>query len=144
MRKILVVLDSNVIISSLLSSNGSSSRIIELWRKHYFDLLTSTYILSEVKKTLQDKQLANKYRFAKTKQSRLLTQLTHFATIIDSTKSIKIGRDQNDHAVLSATINGHANYLVTGDQDLLVLAHDKTIKPLKIVTPTDFLHLFIN
>ena len=54
--------------------------------------------------------------------------------------SIKI-RDPKDIIVLSTAIEGHANYLVTGDQDLLVLAHHKSIEPLKIVTPAEFIHI---
>lgn len=139
-----VVLDSNVIISSLLRTNGKASRIINLWKKHYFDLITSDYILSEVKKILQDKQLAKKYRFNPVKQARLLSQLTHFSTIIEFKKPVRLGRDKNDIPILSAAIQGNADYLVTGDQDLLVLAKNKLVMPLEILTPTAFLHEFMS
>ncbi len=139
-----VVLDSNVIISSLLFTNGKASKIINLWKKHYFDLITSTHILSEVKKVLIDKQLAKKYRFNPVKQARLLSQLTHFSTIVEVKKPILLGRDENDIPILSAAVRGNADYLVTGDQDLLVLAKSKLVTPLKILTPTDFLQEFMS
>jgi len=55
--------------------------------------------------------------------------------------SIKV-RDPKDVVVLAAALQGHADYLVTGDQDLLVLASHKSIKPLKIISPAEFLQLF--
>lgn len=139
-----VVLDSNVIISSLLFTNGKASRIINLWKKHYFDLITSTYILAEVKKILKDKQLAKKYRFNPVKQARLLSQLTHFSTIVEVKKPIRLGRDENDIPILSAAIHGNADYLVTGDRDLLVLANSKNIESIQILNPNEFLHEFMS
>lgn len=139
----LVVLDSNVIISSLLKSTSASSKIMELWTKHYFDLISSTYIITEVKKTLSDKELLKKYRFSPTKQSRLISRLVHFSKMVNPTIISNIVRDQKDNPVISTAISGHANYLVTGDQDLLVLAKHKQIQPLEILSPTDFLHEFM-
>lgn len=139
-----VVLDSNVIISSLLFTNGKASRIINLWKKHYFDLITSAYILSEVKKILKDKQLAKKYRFNPVKQARLLSQLTHFSTLVEAKNSIQLGRDNNDIPILSTALHGNADYLVTGDRDILVLANNRSIKSLQILSPNEFLHEFMS
>jgi hypothetical protein len=50
-------------------------------------------------------------------------------------------RDPKDTVILATAIDGKADYLVTGDKDLLVLAGHKSIKPLKIVTPTEFIRL---
>lgn len=140
----LVVLDSNIIISSLLKSNSASSRIIGLWTKHYFDLISSTYIISEVKKTLIDKQLSKKYHFSPTKQSRLISQLIHFSKMVNPPVLSDIVRDQKDNPILSTAISGHADYLVTGDQDLLVLAKNNNLQPLQILSPHDFLHEFMS
>jgi predicted nucleic acid-binding protein len=38
-------------------------------------------------------------------------------------------------------LRGHADYLVTGDKDLLILSSHKSVKPLKIVTPAEFIRL---
>ena len=144
MTKPLVVLDSNVIVSSLLNSRSAPSRIMDLWRDYRYDLLLSSYIVAEVKHTFNDKQLTLKYHISPIKQSRLLSQLIHSGKMIelDLTSNIVV-RDPKDIVIIQIALSGKANYLVTGDQDLLVLANHKSIKPLKIVTPIEFLHLFM-
>ena len=145
MAKPLVVLDSNVIVSSLLNSHSAPSRIIDLWRNYRYDLLLSSYIVAEVKHTLNDKQLTSKYHISPIKQSRLLSQLVHSGKMIelDHAPNITV-RDPKDTAIIQIALAGKANYLVTGDQDLLILAKQRNITPLKIVTPIAFLHLFMN
>ena|SRR3989339_107292 len=145
MERPLVVLDSNVIVSSLLNSHSAPSQVIALWRDYRYDLLLSSYILNEVKNTLNDKQLAHKYHISPIKQSRLLTQLIHAGKMIEfDFKSIVDVRDPKDSAIIQTALAGKANCLVTGDQDLLVLNGNKSIKTLQIVTPDEFLHLFMN
>lgn len=141
----LVVLDSNVIVSSLLHTNSATSRIIELWRKQYFQVLISNYILSEVKDTLRDKQLTQKYHLSPTKQARLLTQLLYSGQLLNSSlpQSPYI-RDPNDKPVIQLALTGKADYLVTGDQDLLILANNKHIQHLQILSPISFLHEFMS
>jgi predicted nucleic acid-binding protein len=50
-------------------------------------------------------------------------------------------RDPKDERVLAAALGGRADYLVTGDDDLLVLNGDPRIRTLKIVTVREFLDL---
>jgi predicted nucleic acid-binding protein len=48
-------------------------------------------------------------------------------------------RDEKDRQILAAAIGGRADYLVTGDNDLLVLAGDPRLGALQIVTARTFL-----
>jgi len=50
-------------------------------------------------------------------------------------------RDQQDEHILAAAVAGHADYLVTGDRDLLVLDGDPALGSLRIVTPAAFLSI---
>lgn len=50
-------------------------------------------------------------------------------------------RDNKDDPILAAALGGKASYLVTGDDDLLVLRDDPRIKSLQIVTVRDFLEV---
>jgi len=47
-------------------------------------------------------------------------------------------RDPKDIHLLAA-LGGDADYLITGDADLLVLAGDPTLGPLRIITARAFL-----
>ena len=48
-------------------------------------------------------------------------------------------RDAKDEHILATALSGNADYLVTGDKDLLVLAGDPRLGKLKIVTVAEFL-----
>ena len=50
-----------------------------------------------------------------------------------------ICRDREDDAILACALSAEADYLVTGDTDLLELG---TFKGIKIITPRDFELLF--
>lgn len=47
-------------------------------------------------------------------------------------------RDPNDDHFLTAAMSGYADFLVTGDLDLLVLDGDPRVGSLRIVTPRAF------
>jgi predicted nucleic acid-binding protein len=53
-------------------------------------------------------------------------------------------RDPDDELLLRVAIGGEADYLVTGDNDLLVLAANEVRGALQIVTPRDFLELVLD
>lgn len=139
-----VILDSNVLISSLLNPNSKASIIIKMWRNRNFDLILSKYIFNEVKQVLADKQLLNKYHIAKVKQGRLLSQLYHYTTIIDSYKSELLVRDPKDNPIIASALAGEADYLVTGDSDLLSLRKNMQIGKLIIIDPANFVQEFKN
>ncbi len=50
-------------------------------------------------------------------------------------------RDPKDEHILASGLGGNADYLITGDEDLLVLRYDKRLGTLRIVTVTEFLPL---
>lgn len=58
----------------------------------------------------------------------------------DLTIALRI-RDEQDTHVLAAAISGSADYLVSGDQDLLSVAGDPRLGALKIVPPRAFLNV---
>jgi predicted nucleic acid-binding protein len=47
-------------------------------------------------------------------------------------------RDPNDDPLLSAALNGEADFLVTGDLDLLELASDPRLGSTRMITPRAF------
>jgi len=57
------------------------------------------------------------------------------------TNEVDICRDKKDNFLLSMAIDGKADYLITGDEDLLVLGKIAATKILKI---TDFKDLMEN
>ena len=136
-------MDSNVIVSATLLPQSVPGKIIQLWYDDQFTLITSQYILKEVEYTLLNPKVIKKYQVTHIDISSLLNRLNQYSILVNpTTVDITRVRDPKDTLVLITAIQGHTRYLVSGDKDILVLSTHKSIKPLKIITPTEFLHLF--
>ena len=143
MKKLRVILDTNVIVSGIILSRGTPYSIIELWRRGAFLLITSSEHIDEVVDVLRRAKIANNYDIPVEKLTsivKLLKQKSHVVRPTPCTQTIPI-RDKKDTFLLETAITGKAEYLVTGDKDLISLRNQSTIKPLNIITPQQFLEL---
>jgi hypothetical protein len=52
---------------------------------------------------------------------QMLELIDQYADIITVTSDVKVCRDENDNFLLSLALDSKANYLITGDNDLLVI-----------------------
>jgi len=133
-EKFKVILDTSCYVSALLSDSGASAKILELIiEEDIFNFYTSD-IIDELKKVLA----RDKFRLEKEKQE-------HFTHLIEETSfkvskldefDAKACRDPNDDKFLSLAKQIDADFIITLDEDLLVL---KIINKSKIVTPAKFL-----
>lgn len=64
-----------------------------------------------------------------------------FIDFVEVKSNIEICRDPRDNFLLSLAIDGKANYLLTGDNDLLII---NNIGQTQIITVADFLSLNIH
>ena len=60
------------------------------------------------------------------------------AEIIEIIEKITACRDRKDDKFLELAVNGNANYIITGDQDLLVL---NPFQDIAIISVSDYLSL---
>jgi len=133
-KKLKVVLDTNVLISALLFQ-GELSKLLLPLKKGAYILLFSEDTLSELIKVLHYP------KFALTEQEIdyiLQFEILPYSKIIEITFKIdeKICKDKDDQKFLELAISGKADYLVSGDADLLELKEFKTVK---ILSPAEFL-----
>lgn len=107
-------------------------------------MITSQPMVEEFIDVISRVKFRYNYKISASKVQLLTKKLidNQIKTRIPRTK-IKI-RDPKDVVILATAINSHADYLVTGDQDLLVLANSMLVTPLKILTPTAFLQVFMS
>jgi putative PIN family toxin of toxin-antitoxin system len=133
-----VVLDTNIWISSLLLPKSIPGRIITAWQHAMFDVVISTPILEELRKVLEYPKIKKRLSIPPNEIDEYLTFIRFFAQIIEL-KSDIIGhyvneiRDISDVSILATLIESKADYLVTGDQDLLILN-----KHYPVITPSSF------
>jgi putative PIN family toxin of toxin-antitoxin system len=126
------VVDVNVLISGVLSAKGSSAEILRASRDGEFELVVSDLLLAELKRTLAYPKLRK--RIPPEKAAAFANWVRDHGTLAEDPAGPPPvrSRDPDDDYLLALAINHHA-YLVTGDQDLLVLSDD-----LPILTPVQF------
>lgn len=130
------VLDTNVIVSGLIASKGTPADLLTAWRKRRFDLVIGSVILQEIERVLRLPRITKAYRLAPQDISDLIELLTSRAILTPGRLTIPLtARDPEDDQILACAIEGHADYIVTGDQDLLTL---ERFQGIPIVPPAAF------
>jgi putative PIN family toxin of toxin-antitoxin system len=129
------VLDTNVLIAAYLTE-GLCARLLRRARRRQFELITCLSILEECRIGL--KRLTSPRPEA---LQATLRQLQEIAISITPAPSVipKSCRDPADNVVLGCAIAAQADYLVTGDRDLLDL---HPFRDLPILLPRAFEALF--
>ncbi|MDQ3700403.1 MAG: putative toxin-antitoxin system toxin component, PIN family [Chloroflexota bacterium] len=134
------VVDTNLFVSALITRSGIPNALILAWRARRFQLLMSPAIRQEISTVLRRPRMRQRYGLAEEEMSTLLQLIDRRAIpVLLSTILPVTVRDPKDEMVLAAAIAGSADYLVTGDADLLVLHGDSRLGDLQIVTPRQFL-----
>jgi putative PIN family toxin of toxin-antitoxin system len=126
------VVDVNVLISGVLSATGSPAEIVRASRDGQFELVVSDSLLAELERTLTYPKLRK--RIPPEKAAAFVNWVRDNGSFAqDPASPPPIGsRDSGDDYLLALAIDRRA-YLVTGDQDLLILSSD-----LPILTPAQF------
>ncbi|HCF5435899.1 putative toxin-antitoxin system toxin component, PIN family [Pseudomonas aeruginosa] len=126
-----VVLDTNVLVSGLAYPGSVPGRIVATWRQGGLDVVLSHYILDELARVLPRLP-----RIGMTSgEIRDLVDSLMFLVDIVEPEGVQAAelRDPADQPVLLTLQAGRADYLITGDKDLLALANR-----YPIVTPAEF------
>ena len=127
------VLDTNVLVSALLSP-GSKSRMAIDRAHREGTILLSLGTLTELFEVLSRKQFRS--YIDEEDMRRFLALLTREAQWIDVDVQITACRDTKDDKFLSLAVSGQATHIVTGDADLLAL---HPFQGVRILTPDAFL-----
>jgi len=129
-----VVIDTNVLLSALLGSRTRPLLLALLTQR--LTLITSDALAAELMKVLSRPTWRS---LLGTADCRNLLRITQEAGIrVTPSERVTICRDATDNAFLEAALAGHANYLITGDADLLTLG---SFHGTRILRPRDFLRL---
>jgi putative PIN family toxin of toxin-antitoxin system len=120
-----VVLDTNVLLSGIAYPASVSGKIMAAWRHGSVDVLLSAYILDELRRVLP--RLAHRHGLTSAEIDDLVDVLSIQAEVIEPLPGVEPElRDVNDQPVLSTLLaaleTSGADYLITGDKDLLALA----------------------
>lgn len=136
------VVDTNLIVSGLLLKRGSPYELLEAWRRGGFTLLVSPSLQAEFEEVLLRPKFTQKYGLTAEEIRAFLILVSLLGVKVTPRRRLPVKiRDPKDEKVLAAALGGKADYLITGDDDLLVLRDDPHLKQLKIVPVTEFLEI---
>jgi putative PIN family toxin of toxin-antitoxin system len=131
MARLRVVLDTNVLVSGLAYPGSTPGHIVGIWRQGGIDVVLLRYILDEIASVLPR---LSRIQLTSTEIRDLVDSLMFLADVIEPDAEQEPAlRDPADQQVLGTLRASRADYLITGDRDLLALA-DK----YPIITPARF------
>ena len=126
-----VVIDTNIWISYLLG--GLLQRIDEKILSKEIKAVVSDETLKELSEVLSRPRFKNIITAERIKE--LFSLLDSYAIVVSPSQKVSACRDEKDNFLLEVALEGKADYLITGDEDLLVL---NVFHNTKIVRPKDF------
>ena len=137
-RNLSVVVDTNVFVSGLIAEKGLPHQLIKLLEEDLFLLIISQKMRDELEEVL------NRAKFSaflsEDKLSKFFRMIDVISTVVSPYTAIPFEvRDPKDQKVLATALGGKADYLVTGDEDLLILKDTNKLGRLKIVSVKEFL-----
>ena len=133
-----VVLDTNVLVSAMITSVGKPAAIVNAWLEGKFTLLTCAAHVDELRSMLQKPRVVELIK--PHKAGRLVNQIKKLAEDVGELPTVERSSDPTDDFLLAMSEAGNADYLVTGDKSGL-LALDRH-KATRIVSASNFAALF--
>jgi uncharacterized protein len=126
-----LVIDANVIVSAVLSAQGKSRQAFDLAIAAMV-VLMSDEVFTEISEVL----LRPKFdRYSnRTKREAFLDELLAIVEFVEITEKINECRDMKDDKYLELAVNGKADLILTGDDDLLVLHPFRQIPIVRVQT----------
>ena len=117
MRNKKIILDTNLWISFLISKKFT--QLDKLIENKQITLIFSDELIGEFVDVVSRSKF-EKY-FSKNDIEKILHYFEHYGKLIKVKSDIKICRDEKDNFLLNLSVDSKADYLITGDNDLLVL-----------------------
>jgi uncharacterized protein len=131
------VFDTNVLVAAFVSE-GVCSKLLIRARKKQFHLFVSYFILEEFERVL-----TRKLTVPRGDARDAVGLISEAADIVSLPPRLEapICRDPDDDPLLACSLAAEADYLVTGDADLLEL---QSYRNTLIVSPRNFESLFVD
>jgi uncharacterized protein len=137
-----VVLDTNLIISAILSPEGKPVTILRMVLNAKLDLVLSPALLEEINLVLNyDKirKLLVKRSVTTQKIKDTFQKIIKTAIVVSGKTNInRIDKDPSDNMLLSCALEGKADFIISGDHHLTDLV---SFEGISIINPDTFLKL---
>lgn len=130
-----VVLDTNVVVSGLLSPFGTTAEVVRMVSSGELTLCVDARLLSEYGEVLR----RPKFQFAEDRIAALLEQIEHGGVMVAPGPLPRPLPDRDDEAFLETAVAGGAECLVTGNLDHFPAALRHGVR---VLSPAEFLRFY--
>lgn len=130
-----LVFDTNVIISAMLFDGSKPSQAFGIGIDHGVMLFSSSTLGELEEVLLRDK--FDQY-ISQEDRKRFLTAFILSSTPVEIDEKIAECRDPKDNKFLELAVCGTADFIISGDEDLLIL---NPFRNIRITTPDSFLKM---
>jgi hypothetical protein len=125
-----LILDTNVLLSALLSPRGAPAKLLAAWERKLFTLVISEELLAELRAVLRRPLF--RARLRESDAELFVASLHDLALCYPNPPPSGAAPDAKDSFLLALAAASKADFLVTGDKPLLALKRHGTTR---IVTP---------
>lgn len=132
-----VVLDTNVVVSAFLSSQGTPARLFRQYQQDVFDILVSEPILIEYQKALNYPKVQTYHQMNQAQVATVIEDLRRAAILV--TPQIRVNpavADKDDVKFFACAVAGEATYIVSGDR---LVQEVGTYQGIQVLSPSLFL-----
>jgi hypothetical protein len=126
-----IVLDTNVLVSALISKGTPPALLYEAWSRGDFQLVTSAAQIDELRRVLAYDRLRS--YIAATDAQTLSETISAAAVVVEDLPEVHVASDEDDNAILATAIASCADLIVTGDKSHLLTL--ESVEGIPIVTP---------
>lgn len=131
------VLDTNLIVSASFHLASIPAQVLDAWLDKQYHLIISPAVTQEYRQVLFRERIRKRSRWSVEDTNEFLTRISRASEIqVPGKLAISASRDADDNKFLVAAVEGKADYIVTGDDDLLIL---HPFRNIKIIRPAEFL-----
>ncbi len=122
-----VVFDTNILLSALLSLNGNPFRCLAMAKIGQLESVTCQEILDEFAE-----KLLFKFKFSEEMTQAAVEEVRRFSRVVEISATLKaVPVDSDDDIIVECAVIGNATHIVTGDKHLLMLTAYRSIEIVK-------------
>ncbi|MBI2107348.1 putative toxin-antitoxin system toxin component, PIN family [Candidatus Woesearchaeota archaeon] len=133
-----LVLDTNTLVSAFFWK-GNEHKLLKKIEQGEAQLFISKEILYEVEAVVNREKFKEIIEETNQKPDAIIQKIISLSLLIIGPElSIKVCRDPRDNKILECDVNAKADYIVSGDEDLLSL---KCYSNIKIIKSSEIINL---
>ena len=134
-----IAVDTNVFISTIIKPENKVGMIIVRMRNGEYTLLYSLEVLEEILEVVTRDKIWKRYRLTEETLNTFVNSIITYGERVQVLTVLNVCRDPDDNMLLALALDGKADYIVSGDRDLLDLS---SFQDIPIIKPAEFLSMF--